>query len=82
MTQIGADGEKGSARVPRAISGVSPETLFGETPNTTREDAYAPQTLINRTLLAPRLQALDLQSASICSICGLSNPHRFEAWLR
>jgi len=44
MTQIDADGEKGSARVPRAISGVSPETLWGETPNTTREDAYAPQT--------------------------------------
>ncbi|MGA7901269.1 MAG: hypothetical protein WCA06_01385, partial [Terrimicrobiaceae bacterium] len=59
ITQIDADGEKGSARVPRAISGVSPGTLFGETRNTTRrgeprwphdnvasrgEDAYAPQT--------------------------------------
>ena len=29
----------------RAMSGVPPENLFGETPNTTREDAYAPQTL-------------------------------------
>jgi hypothetical protein len=29
----------------RAISGAPPENLFGETPNTTREDAYAPQTL-------------------------------------
>src|SRR5262245_52754422 len=33
---MGTDGEKGGAS-PRAISGVSPETLFGETPNSTRE---------------------------------------------
>ena len=38
----------GAHASPRAISGVSPETVFGETLNTTREtqrDAYAPQGL-------------------------------------
>jgi hypothetical protein len=39
----GAQMGLGSARVPRAISGVPPENLFGETPNTTRGDARAPR---------------------------------------
>jgi hypothetical protein len=35
----------GAHASPRAISGVPPEgPCFGETPNITREDAYAPQT--------------------------------------
>jgi hypothetical protein len=39
-------GEKGPLPLLRVqLSGVPPETLFGETPNNTREDAYAPQKL-------------------------------------
>ena len=34
---------RGAHASPRAVAGVSPETLFGGTPNTTRGDAYAPQ---------------------------------------
>jgi hypothetical protein len=33
----------------RAISGVSPESLFGETPNTIRVDAYALQNVFHHT---------------------------------
>jgi hypothetical protein len=42
----GAHAWRGEGAPPpsaRAISGVPPENLFGETPNTTLEDAYAPQ---------------------------------------
>ena len=43
-SRIAAEEVWGAHASRRAISGVSPESLvFGGTPNTTREDAYAPQ---------------------------------------
>src|SRR4029453_1735186 len=39
----------GAHASPRAISGVPPESLFGEAPDTTREDAYARQTIAPTT---------------------------------
>ena len=58
----------GSARItaasPRAISGVSPEALFGETPNNTRQDAYAPQTIVEIKLLCFTLDKRDMAACS------------------
>ena len=72
----------GSAPVPiRQLRSLSPGTLFGETPNSTRGDAYAPHGIFIRILAFEiRLEVNSVQTAALgttnvgsrCAVAALS----------